>query len=129
MGKILILSFDDNENEIMNKVLDFINIEDNVYQPEKHIIQRKLTFQDIIVDLEYRVVLRNNKEIKLTYLEFEILQLLARHPGKVFSKEVIYDVVWKDAYSGDYNIVTSHISNIRKKVEIEPAKKIYIYKQ
>ena len=44
--------------------------------------------------------MRNNKKIELTYTEFEILQLLAQNPGRVFSKEQIYDVVWKEPYSG-----------------------------
>lgn len=51
------------------------------------------------------MIIRENQEIELTYTEFEILKLLAKHPGIVFSKEQIYDIVWKESYSGDYNIV------------------------
>lgn len=61
-----------------------------------------------------------------TVTEFEILHLLARNPGRVFSKEQIYDIVWKESYSGDYNIVMSHIRNIREKIEDNPSKPIYI---
>jgi hypothetical protein len=46
--------------------------------------------------------------------------LLARHPGMVFSKEQIYDSVWHEFYSGDYNIVMSHIHNLREKIEDNP---------
>lgn len=60
------------------------------------------------------------------HTEFEILKLLAKHPGIVFSKEQIYDIVWKESYSGDYNIVMSHIRNIREKIEDNPSKPIYI---
>ena len=70
--------------------------------------------------------INNKKEIELTYTEFEILKLLAKHPGIVFSKEQIYDIVWKESYSGDYNIVMSHIRNIREKIEDNPSKPIYI---
>ena len=70
--------------------------------------------------------MRNNKKIELTYTEFEILQLFAQNPGRVFSKEQIYDVVWKEPYSGDYNIVMSHISYIREKIEDDPAHPVYI---
>ena len=52
--------------------------------------------------------------------------LAPKHPGIVFSKEQIYDIVWKEAYSGDYNIVMSHIRNIREKIEDNPSKPIYI---
>ena len=70
--------------------------------------------------------INNKKEIELTYTEFEILKLLAKHPGIVFSKEQIYDIVWKESYSDDYNIVMSHIRNIREKIEDNPSKPIYI---
>lgn len=63
------------------------------------------------------MIIRENQEIELTYTGFEILKLLAKHPGIVFSKERIYDIVWKESYSGDYNIVMSHIRNIREKIE------------
>ena len=72
------------------------------------------------------MIIRENQEIKLTYTEFEIFKLLAKHPGIVFSKERIYDIVWKESYSGDYNIVMSHIRNIREKIEDNPSKPIYI---
>ncbi|WP_243095928.1 winged helix-turn-helix domain-containing protein [Roseburia intestinalis] len=62
----------------------------------------------------------------MTFTEFEILYLLANNPGRVFSKEQIYDIIWKESYSGDYNIVMSHICNIREKIEDNPNKPIYI---
>ena len=71
-------------------------------------------------------MVREENEIELTYTEFEILLLLANNPGRVFSKEQIYDSVWKEPYSGDYNIVMSHIRNIREKIEDNPSKPVYI---
>ena len=62
----------------------------------------------------------------MTFTEFEILYLLANNLGRVFSKEQIYDIVWKESYSGDYNIVMSHIRNLREKIEDNPSKPIYI---
>lgn len=46
----------------------------------------------------------------------------------MFSKEQIYDIVWKKLYSGDYNIVMSHICNIREKIEDSLNKPVYIQK-
>ena len=66
------------------------------------------------------------EEIILTFTEFEILLLLAQNAGIVFSKEQIYDGVWKEPYFGDYNIVMSHIRNIRAKIEDNPSKPVYI---
>lgn len=47
-------------------------------------------------------------DLQASHTEFEIFKLLAKHPGIVFSKEQIYDIVCKESYSGDYNIVMSH---------------------
>ena len=52
--------------------------------------------------------------------------LLAQNAGIVFSKEQIYDCVWKEPYFGDYNIVMSHIRNLREKIEDNPSKPMYI---
>lgn len=71
-------------------------------------------------------MVREDNEIELTYTEFEILLLLAQNIGRVFSKEQIYNRVWKEPYFGDYNIVMSHIRNIREKIEDNPSKPIYI---
>ena len=85
-----------------------------------------LNFKGLMIDEVQRVIIRENQEIELTYTKFEILKLFAKHPGIVFSKEQIYDIVWKESYSGDYNIVMSHIRNIREKIEDNPSKPSYI---
>ena len=71
-------------------------------------------------------LLGEENEIELTYTEFEILLLLAQNAGVVFSKEQIYDTVWKEPYFGDYNIVMSHIRNLCGKIEDNSSKPIYI---
>lgn len=89
-------------------------------------LRSKLHYKDILIDLERREVIRGDKYIDLTYTEFEILQLLVQNPGRVFSKEQIYDMVWHEPYAGDYNIVMSHISHIREKIEDDPSHPVYI---
>ena len=81
---------------------------------------------ELTVDLSKRSVITGNTEVTLTNREFEILYLLASSPGRVFSRAQIYDLVWGEPYSGDYNIVMSHIRNIREKIEDNPSKPIYI---
>ena len=49
-----------------------------------------------------------------------------RSPGRVFSKEQIYDIIWNEPYSGDYNVVMRHICNIREKIEDDPGQPMYI---
>lgn len=120
---MVILTFDDNEDELLKRVLSIV---EPVIPCIKDTEKGFLEFQGIKIDKLRRVVMRNEEEITLTYTEFEILQLLASNPGTVFSKEQIYDIVWKELYSGDYNIVMSHVRNIREKIEDNPSKPVYI---
>ena len=99
---------------------------DNLDEKVQLKVKTKLVFQGIEIDVSSRLVYRDGKEIKTTFREFEILYLLASNPGRVFSKEQIYDIVWQEPYSGDYNIVMSHIHHIREKIEENPGKPLYI---
>ena len=73
-----------------------------------------------------RQVKKNEEHIYLTFYEFEILFLLVKNPGRVFSKEQKYDIIWNEPYSGDYNVVMRHICNIREKIEDDPGQPLYI---
>ena len=126
MGKIMILTFEDAEEKIIDSILSVIDTGVVKYNAINSSMTQQLKFGDLYVDTSRRLIIRNEKEIALTFIEFEILHLLARNPGKVFSKEQIYDIVWKEPYSGDYNIVMSHIRNIREKIEDNPGKPVYI---
>ena len=92
----------------------------------KAVHKGQLCFEGLYIDKRKRIVVRKKNEIDLTYTEFEILLLLAQNAGIVFSKEQIYDRVWKEPYYGDYNIIMSHIRNIREKIEDNPSKPVYI---
>ena len=124
-GKILILSFEDGEEHIFNRLLSYANEEIEVLKHDDF-CKEKLHFEGLCIDKFKRIVVRDGNEIELTYTEFEILLLLAQNAGIVFSKEQIYNSVWKEPYFGDYNIVMSHIRNIREKIEDNPRKPIYI---
>lgn len=64
-------------------------------------------------------VIANGKDIPLTSREFEILYLLADHPGRVFRAEEIFQLIWKESYYVSNNTVMVHISNLRDKLEKE----------
>jgi DNA-binding response OmpR family regulator len=64
--------------------------------------------------------------VEVTAKEFEILLLFMKHPKKVYTKEQLYTLVWKDAYIGDENAVNVHISRLRNKIEDHPRKPQYI---
>ena len=112
------------EEYVLKNVLS--NSFENKTQLKEEIACEKLAFAGMEIDASKRLVYRGEKEVNITFTEFEILHLLARNPGRVFSKEQIYNSVWKEPYFGDYNIVMSHIRNIREKIEDNPNKPIYI---
>lgn len=85
-----------------------------------------LKYDGIEINPKYRVVEVGGESIELTNYEFGILYLLARHPGQVFSKEQIYNQVWKEPYYRAEDNVMSLIRRIRKKIEPNPSKPIYI---
>jgi len=118
--KVLLLTFEENEEDILTRILSCIGNRTEILEYEDRGI---LQFEGLCIDKYKRNVVREENEIELTYTEFEILLLLAQNAGVVFSKEQIYDTVWKEPYFGDYNIVMSHIRNIREKIEDKP---IYI---
>lgn len=74
---------------------------------------------------DYSVTKKGNK-VELTSKEFEILKLLLQNPKKVYTKEQIYSLVWRDAYLGDENAVNVHISRLRNKIEDNPRSPQYI---
>ena len=127
IAKLLLLSLEEDEEVVLNAVMSALGSFENKTQLKEEIACEKLAFAGMEIDASKRLVYRGEKEVNITFTEFEILHLLARNPGRVFSKEQIYDIVWKESYSGDYNIVMSHIRNIREKIEDNPSKPIYIH--
>ena len=126
MGKIMVLSFSDEEEDIYQRMLQIVSNSKNFEWC--NIIQEAENIQlgGLKIDLRERTVTTRKAEIMFTNREFDILYLLAKNPGRIFSKEQIYDIVWQEPYSGDYNIVMSHIHHIREKIEDNPGKPLYI---
>lgn len=78
------------------------------------------------VDEETRQVFIRNEEVRLTPKEFDILSLLVRNKGKVFSVEKIYEMVWDDSFYKSDNTVMVHITKIREKIEENPRQPVYL---
>lgn len=78
----------------------------------------QITYRNLILDKSNYQVIIGGKEIqKLTKQEFAILELLAGHPKRVFSKEDIFTYAWEEPYMGETKTLDVHISNIRKKIK------------
>lgn len=87
---------------------------------------RQLTYKDIIMEPEDFTVTVSGQEISLTRREYLILELLMTNPGKVFTKNNIYESVWNEEYLGEDNAVNVHISNIRQKLAKVNSEESYI---
>ncbi|OEF98142.1 response regulator transcription factor [Desulfuribacillus alkaliarsenatis] len=88
---------------------------------------KKLEFEDLIVDLNSHSVIARDKLIDLSPKEFQLLALLAQTPNVIFSSEQIFQSLWGADSMGDHRTVMVHISNIRKKIELDPSNSKYIH--
>ena len=79
------------------------------------------------IDCESRRVMIGEKEINLTAKEFDLLELLAMNPGKVYSRENLLNIVWGYEYPGDARTVDVHIRRLREKIETNPSDPKYVY--
>lgn len=126
MGKVMILLFSDKEEDIFQRILQIVGNNKKFEWCDMIPEAENIQLGRLKIDLCERSVSTGKTEIMLTNREFEILCLLANNPGRIFSKEQIYDIVWQESYSGDYNIIMSHIRNIREKIEDDPSRPVYI---
>jgi two-component system KDP operon response regulator KdpE len=80
----------------------------------------------LILDFSHRLVTVNEKEIQLTPTEYDILRLLVTHAGKVLTHRQLLRQIWGEGYD-DMHILRVNISNLRAKLEPDPARPTYIH--
>ena len=80
-----------------------------------------LTVGSISLDTEKRVATKSGETAELTVKEFDVFELLAKNPGRVFSREQLLNIVWGYEYHGDIRTVDVHIRRLREKLEENPA--------
>ena len=85
-----------------------------------------LTLGGIVLNDRTKVVTVEGEPVNLTPTEYEILKLLMKNPGRVFSPREMYKLIWKDEPYGAESTVAVHIRHLREKVEINPAEPRYI---
>jgi len=79
------------------------------------------------VDFERRMVTLLGEEVRVTYVEFEILGALARSPGRVLTRETLLEHVWGDSEYRDPRTVDVHIRHLREKIERDPKQPAYLF--
>ena len=88
---------------------------------------KTLVSGDLKLDCEGRRVFIAGKEINLTAKEFDVLELLAKNPNKVYSRENLLNLVWGYEYPGDVRTVDVHIRRLREKIEAVPSDPKYVH--
>jgi two-component system, OmpR family, alkaline phosphatase synthesis response regulator PhoP len=78
---------------------------------------KNLLFGRLAIDVTNRKVLLNNKRIELTPKEYDLLYLMASHPGRTYTRENLLNLIWGTQYSGYEHTVNSHINRLRSKIE------------
>lgn len=81
---------------------------------------------DLVVDVSRRIVELEGEEVQLTPTEYDLLTLLVRHAGKVITRGDLLRKIWGPGYQNDYHLLRVNISNLRSKIEPEPAHPRYI---
>ena len=116
MGKFVILSFDDNDDAVFNKAIaalssisDFSTVAASAEAP--------LLFGSLQIDPQRRLVLQAGQMVDLTPMEFDILLLLARRPGQVFTARQIYEAVAADSFDASWTGISSMVYKLRRKLD------------
>lgn len=108
--------------ELVSRVKALLRRANAEGQRESNIIK----IRDLRIDLESHQVFLKGKLLYLTHLEFQIIVLLARNPGKVFSRLAILNYLWGGSFVGDERTIDVHIHNLREKLEANPQEPKYL---
>src|SRR5690606_29500618 len=82
---------------------------------------------ELTIDFDRRMVTLRGEEVKVTYVEFEILGALARSPGRVLTRETLLEHVWGDSEYRDPRTVDVHIRHLREKLEKDPKRPEFLF--
>ena len=96
-------------------------------EEKKEASDKTLVIGELKLDCEGRRVFIGGREIILTSKEFDVLELLAKNPNKVYSRENLLNLVWGYEYPGDVRTVDVHIRRLREKIETVPSDPKYVH--
>lgn len=131
LGPIKVLALDSGADDYMTKPFDRRELLARVNallrrQRRDFPSQIRSKSGQLQVDTVLRIVKRGDETIKLTPIEFSLLETLIRRPGQPFSRRDLINLAWRDSYFGDERVVDTHIASLRKKLEPNPSSPQFI---
>ena len=85
-----------------------------------------ISVEGLTIDLARRAVEIRGERVQLTYVEFELLRILASHPGRVYSRRMLLEALWGGADYREPRTIDVHVRHLREKLERDPAEPEYI---
>lgn len=86
----------------------------------------KIEYNDLVISPVNRQVIYKGAQVEMTAKEFDLLTLLAAHPGRVYTRENLLEMIWGYQFFGDIRTVDVHVRRIREKIEADPSSPKYI---
>jgi DNA-binding response OmpR family regulator len=83
-----------------------------------------IAYEDLLIDIDGHLVQRDNRVIPLTPKEFLLLELMARKPNRVFTRETLMALLWPSNESVDDNLLDAHATNLRQKLEANGGRRL-----
>lgn len=119
MGKVLIVTFKDKEEALFSELIHFMDINCRIEMMKEFSDENCLKYGNLLIDSKSRNIKIKGELVRLTTTEFEILYLLASHPGWVYTYQQIYEAVWYEEYTCEKGSIMSHIQRLRRKIEAD----------
>jgi DNA-binding response OmpR family regulator len=88
--------------------------------------EERIEVEGLVIDVPRRIVEVRGETVQLTYVEFELLRTLASHPGRVYSRRMLLEALWKSADYRDPRTIDVHVRHLREKLEAEARTPEYI---
>ncbi len=128
-----LMGFDSGADDYMTKPFNILELKARV----KALLKRagaahsadkreEITIGNLTLDQREHVVRRGGESVDLTAKEYDLLELLMKHPRRVYSREMLMNIVWGYEYQGDFRTVDVHVRRLREKIEENPAEPEYI---
>ena len=126
MEEVIVIRTFDPDGSVFRSILEALQGKDVQILHATDLEPSALTLGDIEIFPEQRRVTKAGVEIYLNYGEFSILYCMARCPGRVFSREQLYNAAWGEDYELGTNTVDNTIWRLRNKLEPDPKHPTYI---